>query len=267
MRTPPIIPAEEFGKAALLFDAVGRRTQIDPFVLHGPPQALDEDVIVATPAPVHADLDPVIPQRLRELVAGELRALVGIEDTGLAEPGERLAERLDAEPRRERVRQPPGQPPSRRPVEDRVPLRTPAGANNRSCCAQSRAACIAGLRTAPPSARSSPASQHSGDGRLPGKKIALDLQLTDLPMQIVDHLLRILDRRCLVATRKQLARTLHQLLLPAADHRRMNPKFRRQPRQGLLPRKRRHRHTRLESGAVLLPLYTHVSCLFGPVSL
>jgi len=94
MRTPPIIPAEEFGKAALLFDAVGRWTQIDPFVLHGPPQALDEDVIVAAPAPVHADLDPVIPQRLRELVAGELRALVGIEDTGLAEPGERLAERL-----------------------------------------------------------------------------------------------------------------------------------------------------------------------------
>ena len=95
MRTPPIIPAEEFGKAALLFDAVGRRTQIDPFVLDGPPQALDEDVIVATPAPVHADLDPVIPQHLRERVAGELRTLVGIEDLGLAELGERLAERRD----------------------------------------------------------------------------------------------------------------------------------------------------------------------------
>src|SRR6266704_1991699 len=125
MRTSPIIPVEEFGEAALLFDTVGRRTQIDPFVLHGPPQALDEDVIVATPAPVHADLDPVIPQRLRELVAGELRALVGIEDTGLAEPGERLAERLDAEPRRERVRQPPGQHPSRRPVDDRDQVEKP----------------------------------------------------------------------------------------------------------------------------------------------
>jgi hypothetical protein len=39
---------------------------------------------------------------------------------------------------------------------------------------------ISGLRTAPLPARSSPASQHSGDGRLPGKKIALDLQLPDL---------------------------------------------------------------------------------------
>jgi hypothetical protein len=36
-------------------------------------------------------------------------------------------------------------------------------------------------------------------------------------VQIVDHLLRVLNRRRLAATRKQLARTLHQLLLPAAD--------------------------------------------------
>jgi hypothetical protein len=50
---------------------------------------------------------------------------------------------------------------------------------------------IVGLRTALPPVRSSPASQHSGDGGLPGKKIALDLQLPDLPVQFVDHLLRI----------------------------------------------------------------------------
>src|SRR5690349_24976973 len=135
----------------------------------------------------------------------------------------------------------------------------PAAAGNRSCCAQSPAACIAGLWTAPLPAQSSPASQKSGDGGLPGKKIALDLQLADLAVQIVDDLLRIPDHRRLVATRKQLARTRHQLLLPVADHRRMNPKLRRQLSQGLLPRKRRHRHSRLEFGAVLLPLYAHVS--------
>src|SRR5437764_3129125 len=39
----------------------------------------------------------------------------------------------------------------------------------------------------------------------------------------------------------------------------MNPKLRRQLRQGFLPRKRRHRHSRLEFRAVLLPLYAHVS--------
>ena len=42
------------------------------------------------------------------------------------------------------------------------------------------------------------ASQQSGDGGLPGKKIALDLQLSDLPVQIVDHLLRVLDRGALL---------------------------------------------------------------------
>src|SRR4051794_31568871 len=92
--------------------------------------------------------------------------------------------------------------------------------------------------TAPLPAQSSPASQQSGDGGLPGKKIALDLQLADLAVQIVNDLLRIPDRRRPVAARKQLARTLHQLLLPVADHRRMNPKLRRQLSQGLLPRKR-----------------------------
>src|SRR5437868_2301752 len=138
----------------------------------------------------------------------------------------------------------------------------PAAAGNRSCFAQSQVARIAGLRTAPLPAQSSPASQQSGDGGLSGKKIALDLQLADLAVQIVNDLLRIPDRRRLVAARKQLARTLHQLLLPVADHRRMNSKLRRQLRQGLLPRKRRHRHPRFEFRAVLLPLYAHLSCPF-----
>src|SRR4029077_10461867 len=152
-----------------------------------------------------------------------------------------------------------GKKPGGAVSEARVPPQIPAEAGNKSCCAQPRAARIAGLRTAPLPAQSSPASQQSGDGGLPGKKIALDLQLPDLAVQIVDHLLRIRGRRRLAATHKQLARTLHQLMLPVADHRRMNSKLRRQLRQGLLPRKRRHRHSRLELCAVLLPLYTHVS--------
>ena len=48
MRTAQIIPVEELGKAALLFDAVGCRAQVDPLVLHGPPQALDKDVVVGS---------------------------------------------------------------------------------------------------------------------------------------------------------------------------------------------------------------------------
>src|SRR5712671_5041520 len=125
MRTPQIVPVEELGKAALLFDAVGCWAQVDPFVLHGPPQALDKDVVVAAPASIHADFDPMIPQHRGELVTGELRALIGIENAGFAEPGKGLAQRLDAEPRRERVRQPPGQDSSGRPVDDRDQVQKP----------------------------------------------------------------------------------------------------------------------------------------------
>ena len=57
----------------------------------------------AAPASFHADLDPVIPQHLGKLVAGELRALIRIEDAGIAEPSEGLAHRLDTEPCRQRV--------------------------------------------------------------------------------------------------------------------------------------------------------------------
>src|ERR1700751_5555827 len=103
MRTAKIIPVEELGKAALLFAAVGGWAQIDPFVLHGPPQALDKDIVVAAPASVHADLDPMIPQHLGELITGEFRPLIGIEDAGLADPGGGLAHRQDPDPRRERV--------------------------------------------------------------------------------------------------------------------------------------------------------------------
>jgi hypothetical protein len=48
-------------------------------------------------------------QRAGEVVAGELTALVGIEDLGPAVSGERLLERLDAKIGAERVRQPPRQ--------------------------------------------------------------------------------------------------------------------------------------------------------------
>jgi hypothetical protein len=79
-----IIPVEELAKAAFLVDAVGCWVQVDPFVLHRSPQALDEDVVVAALASIHADLDPMIPQHLGELITGELRALIGIENAGLA---------------------------------------------------------------------------------------------------------------------------------------------------------------------------------------
>jgi hypothetical protein len=50
-------------------------------------------------------------------------------------------------------------------------------------------------------ARKQLARTQSGDGGLPGQKIALDLQLADLAVQIVNYPLRIRDRRRLASIR------------------------------------------------------------------
>ncbi len=80
MRSAAVVPLETLGQTPFLLDTVLTGTQIDPFVFHRPPQTLDEDVVMTTPATVHADLDAVRLQYLREFRAGKLAALVGVED-------------------------------------------------------------------------------------------------------------------------------------------------------------------------------------------
>src|SRR5436190_18096136 len=63
-------------------------TAHDLLVFEAAPQPLDEDVIHTAPLPVHADRDSVVLQSASEVVAGELAALVGIEDLGPTVMGE-----------------------------------------------------------------------------------------------------------------------------------------------------------------------------------
>ena len=72
--------------------------EVDLLVFEASPQPLDEDVVHAPALAVHADFDPVILQGAGEIVAGELTALVGIEDLGTAVARERLLERLKSAP-------------------------------------------------------------------------------------------------------------------------------------------------------------------------
>src|SRR6516164_2133543 len=58
--------------------------EVDLLVFEASPQPLDEDLVHAPALTVHADCDAVILQRAGEIVAGELTALVGIEDLGAA---------------------------------------------------------------------------------------------------------------------------------------------------------------------------------------
>ena len=78
------------------------------------------------PLPVHADLDAVVSQKPRELLAGELPPLVSIEDGRSAIPGDRLLQLVQAEVGGQRVGQPSGQHPTTRPVEDRKNRQSPA---------------------------------------------------------------------------------------------------------------------------------------------
>ena len=95
-------------------EAVGKVVQI-----HRAPQPLDEDVVHATAPAVHRDSDTGRPQAPGEGEAGELAALIGIENLRLAMASQRLIERLDAKVRVQGVRQPPSQHMPTRPIHDR----------------------------------------------------------------------------------------------------------------------------------------------------
>ena len=74
-------------------------SEIDLLVLDRPPEPLDEDVVAPGTLAVHADGDAGLVQHAGEVVAGEPRALIGVEDLGPAMAGDGFLQRLDAEPR------------------------------------------------------------------------------------------------------------------------------------------------------------------------
>src|SRR3982074_1700389 len=98
-----------------LASATGIGVEVDLLVFETAPQPLDKDIVRVAALAIHADRDRVVLQGAGEVVAGELAALVGIEDLGPAIPGEAVLERLDTELGAERVRQPPPQHPAAHP--------------------------------------------------------------------------------------------------------------------------------------------------------
>src|SRR3972149_7704203 len=68
--------------------AVG--VQVHLFVLHAPPESLDEDVVNPAAFAIHADLDIGVFEYFGKVLAGELAALVGVEDLRGAVLGDRL---------------------------------------------------------------------------------------------------------------------------------------------------------------------------------
>ena len=103
MLTLLVIKAEPGADAGLGLGDAGVGVEVDLLVFEAAPQPLDENVVHIAALAIHADGDLVALQGAGEVVAGELAALVGIEDLGLCIPGERFLERLDTELRAERI--------------------------------------------------------------------------------------------------------------------------------------------------------------------
>src|SRR5246127_5896661 len=83
--------------------------QIYFLVFDAAPQPLDEDIVPPGALAVHADGDGVFDQHAREGRAGELAALVRVEDIRFAKASESVLKGLDAERRLHRDRYAPRQ--------------------------------------------------------------------------------------------------------------------------------------------------------------
>ena len=88
---------------------------VEVLVFDRAPEAFDEDVVECSTASIHADGDALLLQAASEPRGGELAALVGVKDLGLAD-GEGLVQSLQAEIDLQRVGDPPGQDISTKPV-------------------------------------------------------------------------------------------------------------------------------------------------------
>src|SRR6478752_4590376 len=107
MRTATIVKVEiPTNRASRLTNGfVG--SQIDLLVFDAFPQPLNEHVVSPGSFAIHADGDAVVGEHAGKGRAGELRALVGVEDVRPATMRESLLQGLDAEGRLHRDRQPP----------------------------------------------------------------------------------------------------------------------------------------------------------------
>ncbi len=117
-----VVEVDPFADDLFSPEAIGQFVQVDGLVFEQPPEPLDEDVVHAAAPAIHRDRHTGILERAHEVEAGELAALVRVEDPRLAVSGHGFFESLDAERRIHGVRQPPNQDMAARPVHDRYQI-------------------------------------------------------------------------------------------------------------------------------------------------
>src|ERR1039458_703861 len=91
--------------------------QIALFVFDRAPETLDEDVVTPAPLAIHANGDPIFLEPPGEGFAGELTALIGVEDLRFAMLAQSLIESLQAKRNVHCDRQLPTQYSTAEPVD------------------------------------------------------------------------------------------------------------------------------------------------------
>lgn len=113
-----VIELEIVIQTSLEFPHRGILFQVEIFVLHTAPEALNEDVVEGPPVSVHADVDASGFQAAGEIRCRKLHALIRIEDRWRT-PSQRLLQCLYTEGPVERVGELPSQHETTEPVKNR----------------------------------------------------------------------------------------------------------------------------------------------------
>lgn len=96
-------------------------------VFDRPPKSFNQYVVLASAATIHADGNPVVLERLGEIVAGKLCPLVRVEDLRHTISAQRLIEGMYAEIRLQGIGKPPGQDSTTVPVHDNAKIHKSPG--------------------------------------------------------------------------------------------------------------------------------------------
>jgi hypothetical protein len=99
------------------FQTGGEIAGIDQLVLERAPQTFDKNIVQRTAAAIHADRDSALLERSQEIGRGELRALIGVPNFGLAK-AEGGVERRQAEAGFHRVGKFPTEYEAAEPIHD-----------------------------------------------------------------------------------------------------------------------------------------------------
>ena len=85
VKTLPVVESEILVQTRPAVPQTGVIVEIDLFILDGSPQAFDEDIIKDPSAAIHADLYPRGEEPISKHRAGELAALIAVEDGWLGQ--------------------------------------------------------------------------------------------------------------------------------------------------------------------------------------